>query len=58
MKDVFFTPYKYQRAYILVRYTLPEGNTQIYTSKYMAYMLSEEELKRELNLDAFKKLNE
>lgn len=43
---------------MLVRYTLPEGNTQIYASKYMAYMPSEEELKRELNLDDFQKLNE
>lgn len=42
---------------MLVRYTLPEGNTQIYASKYMAYMPSEEELKRELNLDEFQKLN-
>ena len=43
---------------MLVRYTLPEGNTQIYASKYMAYMPSEEELKRELNLHEFQKLNE
>lgn len=43
---------------MLVRYTLPEGNTQIYASKYMAYMPSEEELKRELKLDDFQKLNE
>ena len=43
---------------MLVRYTLPEGNTQIYASKYMAYMPSEEELKRELNLDDFQKMNE
>lgn len=43
---------------MLVRYILPEGNTQIYASKYMAYMPSEEELKRELNLDDFQKLNE
>lgn len=42
---------------MLVRYTLPEGNTQIYASKYMAYMPSEEELKRELNLESFQKLN-
>lgn len=42
---------------MLVHYTLPEGNTQIYASKYMAYMPSEEELKRELNLDEFQKLN-
>ena len=39
----------------LVRYTLPEDNKQIYVSKYMAYLPSEEELKKELNLDEFKK---
>ena len=39
----------------LVRYTLPEDNTQVYAAKYMAYMPSEAELKRELQLDEFKK---
>ncbi len=42
----------------LVRYTLPEDNTQIYAAKYMAYMPTEEELKRELNLDEFEKLEQ
>lgn len=42
----------------LVRYTLPEDNTQIYAAKYMAYMPTEEELKRELNLDEFHKMDE
>lgn len=32
----------------LVRYTLPENNTQIYASKYKLYLPTEEELKREL----------
>ena len=41
----------------LVRYTLPEDNTQIYAAKYMPYMPTEEELKRELKLDEFKKLD-
>ena len=41
----------------LVRYTLPEDNTQIYAAKYMPYMPTEEELKRELNLDDFEKLD-
>lgn len=40
----------------LVRLTLPEGNTQIYAAKYLDYMPTEEELKRELNLDEFEKL--
>lgn len=43
---------------MLVRYTLPEDNTQIYAAKYMPYMPTEEELKRELNLDEFKKLED
>lgn len=37
----------------LIKYTLPEDNSQIYASKYMAYMPTEEELKRELALDEF-----
>ncbi len=40
----------------LVKYTLPEDNNQIFASKYMMYLPSEEELKKELNLDDFKKL--
>ncbi len=40
----------------LVRYTLPEDNTQIYAAKYMPYMPTEEELKRELNLGDFEKI--
>ena len=40
----------------LVRYTLPEDNTQIYAAKYMPYMPTEEELKRELKLDEFERL--
>jgi len=32
----------------VVKYTLPEGNNQIYASKYKLYMPTEEELKREL----------
>ncbi|MCD7922644.1 MAG: PDDEXK nuclease domain-containing protein [Clostridiales bacterium] len=42
----------------LVRYTLPEDNTQIYAAKYMAYMPTEEELKRELSFDEFEKLDD
>lgn len=40
----------------LVKYTLPEDNKQIFAAKYMPYMPTEEELKRELNLDDFEKL--
>ena len=40
----------------LVRYTLPEGNAQIYAAKYMPYMPTEEELRRELDRRAFEKL--
>ena len=32
----------------VVRYTLPEGNTQIFTSKYKLYLPTEEELRQEL----------
>ena len=41
----------------LVRYTLPEDNIQIYASKYMPYMPTEDELKRELKLDDFEKFD-
>lgn len=37
----------------LIKYILPENNSQIYASKYKAYMPAEEELKRELALDEF-----
>jgi len=40
----------------LVKYTLPEDNKQIFAAKYMPYMPTEEELKRELNLDDFEEL--
>jgi len=42
----------------IVKYTLPEDNRQIFASKYFTYLPSEEELKRELNLDSFYKLEE
>lgn len=35
----------------VVNYTLPEGNTQIFASKYMLYIPSEEELKREIQAE-------
>ena len=41
----------------LVKYTLAEDNNQIFASKYKPYLPSEEELKRELNLDEFQKLD-
>lgn len=40
----------------LVRYTLPENNTQIFAAKYLPYMPTEEELRRELNWNDFEKL--
>ena len=33
----------------MVKYTLPENETQIFASKYKLYLPSEEELLRELN---------
>jgi hypothetical protein len=32
----------------LLRYTLPENNSQIFASKYMLYLPTEEELKKEI----------
>ena len=42
----------------IVKYTLPENNDQIFASKYYTYLPTEEELKRELRLDGFQKLDE
>ena len=39
----------------VVKYTLPEDNKQIFASKYKLYLPSEEELKKELNLDNYVK---
>ena len=39
----------------IVKYTLSENDTQIFASKYMTYIPSEEEFKRELRLDNYKK---
>ena len=41
----------------LVEYTLPEDNKQIYAAKYLPYMPTKEELRRELRLDEFEKLS-
>lgn len=42
----------------VVKYTLPEENNQIFASKYKLYMPTEEEFKKELKLEEFKKLDE
>ena len=42
----------------IVKYTLPEDNDQIFASKYYNYLPTEEELKRELRLDEFWKLED
>lgn len=47
-----------QKSDTLVQLTLPEDNRQIYAAKYMPYMPTEEELKRELKLDAFEKMED
>ena len=39
----------------LVEYTLPEDNKQIFAAKYLPYMPTKEELRRELNLGEFEK---
>ena len=41
----------------IVKYTLPENNSQIFASKYSTYLPTEDELKRELRLDEFQKLD-
>ena len=41
-----------------VKYTLPEDNNQIFASKYFTYLPTEEELKQELRIDEFRKLDE
>ena len=40
----------------LVKYSLPENNNQIFASRYFTYLPTEEELKRELKLDDYKKM--
>ncbi len=40
----------------LVEFTLPEDNRQIFAAKYLPYMPTKEELRRELNLDGFERL--
>lgn len=42
----------------IVKYTLSENDTQIFASKYMTYIPSEEEFKRELRLDDYKKMDD
>lgn len=41
----------------VVKYTLPEDNNQIFASKYKLYMPTEEEFKKELKLDDYKRLD-
>lgn len=40
----------------IVKYTLPENNNQIFASKYFTYLPTEDELKRELRLEDFRKI--
>lgn len=42
----------------IVKYTLPEDNRQVFAAKYMTCIPSEEEFKRELNLNDFKNLDD
>jgi hypothetical protein len=46
------------RIYTAIKYTLPEDNKQVFAAKYMTCIPSEEEFKRELNLNDFKKLDD
>lgn len=45
-----------QKSDMLVQLTLSEDNWQIYAAKYMSYLPTEEELKREVRLEEFAKL--
>jgi len=42
----------------LIRYTLPEDNKQVFAAKYLPYMPTEEELRRELNLEEYWRLED
>ena len=42
----------------IVKYTLPEDNKQIFASRYMTCIPSEEEFKRELRLEEYKNMDE
>ena len=42
----------------IVKYTLPENNNQVFASKYFTYLPTEEELKRELRLGEFHRVEE
>jgi len=43
---------------LVMEYTFPENNEQIFTAKYKTYLPTEEELKRELNLAKYRELIE
>ena len=42
----------------VIKYTLPENNNQVFASKYFTYLPTEEELKQELRLDGFQRLDD
>ena len=47
-----------EKSDAIIRYTLPENNSQIFASKYLPYLPTEDELRRELRLDSFTKAEE
>lgn len=47
-----------EKSDAIIRYTLPENNSQIFASKYLPYLPTEDELRRELRLDSFTKTEE
>lgn len=55
--ELSWTHYREHKSDTLVEYTLPEGYKQVFASKYLPYMPTEEELKRELKLQDFEKLD-
>ena len=42
----------------VVKYSLPENNNQIFASKYLTYLPTEDELKRELRLDEYEQMDD
>lgn len=45
-----------EKSDMLVEYTLPENNQQIFAAKYLPYMPTKEELQKELKLENFQKV--
>jgi predicted nuclease of restriction endonuclease-like (RecB) superfamily len=47
-----------EKDHAVVEYTLPENNRQIFTAEYKTYLPTEEELRRELDLDKYQNVED